>query len=224
MITTTRNGDAFVLQMTDGENRINPTFLSSFNAALDEVESAEGPVVTILTGEGKFFSNGLDLDWMSTAPEGGALEVVNDLQKLFIRLMTLSVPLVAAINGHAFAGGGLIALSCDIRVMREDRGFFCLPESDIYIPFSQGMSDMTIAKLSPSTARDVMLSGRRYSAQEALAAGIVDAVIPESEVVAKSIELAQPFAGKSRDTVRTIKQRMYPQALESLAERIDLGL
>jgi enoyl-CoA hydratase/carnithine racemase len=63
MIETSRNDDVFVLRMVADENRFNPTMLQAFRDALDEVEAEDG-TAAVLTGEGKFFSNGLDLDWM----------------------------------------------------------------------------------------------------------------------------------------------------------------
>lgn len=223
MIDVTRDEDVFVLRMTAGENRFNPTMLEAFDRALTEVEDHEGPAAVVLTGEGKFFSNGLDLEWMAAhVEEGGPALVANGLQALYRRLVTFPTATVAAMNGHAFAGGGMLALACDQRVMRTDRGFFCLPEVDINIPFTDGMSKLVQAKLTPSAAYEAMLTGRRFSAEEAHAAGFVDAAVAEAEVVPAAIARAQALAGKSRSTVETIKQRMYPDVAEALAETVGL--
>ncbi|MEI6447320.1 MAG: enoyl-CoA hydratase/isomerase family protein [Actinomycetes bacterium] len=221
MIETTRNDDVFVLRMVAEENRFNPTMLAAFTEALDQVEASDGPAAVVLTGEGKFFSNGLDLDWMmANAGEGGPSLVVNGLQALYSRLLTFPTPTIAAVNGHAFAGGGMLALACDQRVMRDDRGFFCLPEVDINIPFTKGMSLLVQARLTPSVARDVMMTGRRYTAEESLAAGIVDATASEDQVVSQAIERAQALAGKDRGTLGTIKRTMFAEVTEALAEQV----
>jgi enoyl-CoA hydratase/carnithine racemase len=207
--------------MVADENRFNPTMLQAFRDALDEVEAEEG-AAAVLTGEGKFFSNGLDLEWMmENADKGGPSEVVNGLQQLYLRLLTFPTTIVAAVNGHAFAGGAMLALACDQRVMREDRGFFCLPEVDINIPFSNGMAAMVQAKLDPRTAHEAMLTGRRFGAAEALDAGIVDATAPEADVLDAAIERAAALAGKNRDTVSKIKQTMYAGAAEALGEQLE---
>ena len=224
MIETTRTDDVFTLKMIDNENRVNPTFLEAFKAALDEVEAADGPVTAVITGEGKFFSNGLDLEWMGSAPDGGALEVVNGLQELYARLIAFPRPVVAAVNGHAFAGGAMLALACDAVVMREDRGFFCLPEVDINIPFTKGMAALVQCKLVPSVARDAMLSGRRYTGPEAVAAGIADAAVAEDQVVPAAIELARPFAGKTPSVVGAIKKTMFATAIAGLEEIVEGGI
>ncbi|MCU0314923.1 MAG: enoyl-CoA hydratase/isomerase family protein [Solirubrobacteraceae bacterium] len=199
MIEITRTGDVHVLTMAAGENRFNPAMLDAIDGALDEVERSEGPAAVVLTGQGKFFSNGLDLEWMmANVEQDGPARVANGLQAIYRRLVTFPVATVAAVNGHAFAGGAMLALACDQRVMRTDRGYFCLPEVDINIPFTIGMS-----KLIP---------------EEALAAGIVDAAVPEEQVLAVATERAQAQAGKLRATVATIKQRMYGEVADALAE------
>lgn len=219
MIEVTRTDDVFVLCMDAGENRFNPDMLDAFDRALGEVEASEGPAAVVLTGTGKFFSNGLDLEWMmANVEQGGPALVANGLQALYLRLLTFPVATVAAVNGHAFAGGGMLALACDQRVMRTDRGFFCLPEVDINIPFTPGMAKLVQAKLTPAAAYEAMLTGRRFSAEEALAAGFVDAAVPEEQVVPVAVERAQSLAGKERTTVATIKQRMFGDVASALAE------
>ena len=223
MIEVTRNEDVFVLTMVAEENRFNPTMLDAFDTALSEVEASEGPAAVVLTGQDKFFSNGLDLDWMmANAEQGGPARVANGLQALYKRLITFPVATVAAVNGHAFAGGGMLALACDQIVMRTDRGFFCLPEVDINIPFTNGMAQLVQAKLTASAAYEVMLTGRRFSAEEALAAGFINEAVPDEQVLAAAIARAQALSSKDRNTVATIKQRMYPGVIESLGEEVSL--
>ena len=217
----TREADVFVLKMTAEENRFNPEMLSAFDSALSEVEAADG-TAAVITGEGKFFSNGLDLEWMGANPERIG-EVVNGLQSLYGRLLAFPATLVAAINGHAFAGGGMLALACDQRVMREDRGFFCLPEVDINIPFSAGMSALVQSKLTPQIAHEVMLTGRRYGGADAVRVGIVDLCVAEDSVLPEAVGAAEALSKKSRDTVAAIKRTMYSDALELLSEQVDLS-
>jgi enoyl-CoA hydratase/carnithine racemase len=221
VIEMTREADVFVLKMTAEENRFNPEMLSAFDSALSEVEAADG-TAAVITGEGKFFSNGLDLEWMGANPERIG-EVVNGLQSLYGRLLAFPATLVAAINGHAFAGGGMLALACDQRVMREDRGFFCLPEVDINIPFSAGMSALVQSKLTPQIAHEVMLTGRRYGGADAARVGIVDLCVAEDSVLPEAVGAAEALSKKSRDTVATIKRTMYSDALELLSEQVDLS-
>ena len=221
MIEVTRTDDVFILTMVAEENRFNPTMLDAFDQALTQVEESEGPAAVVLTGQGKFFCNGLDLDWMmANAEQGGPSLVANGLQKLYSRLVTFPAATVAAVNGHAFAGGGMLALACDQRVMRNDRGYFCLPEVDINIPFTKGMARLVQAKLSPAAAYEAMLTGRRFGADDAVAGGIADIAVPEDQVLSVSVERAQALSGKTRDVVKAIKETMYSEVVEALAETV----
>ena len=211
-----RTDDVFVITMQREENRFNPDHLDELEEALSEVEAAEDRAAAVITGEGKFFSNGLDLDWMGSAPEGGAQENVERTQRLMARILTFPTGIVAAINGHCFAAGAMMALACDARMMRADRGFFCLPEVDIYMQFTPGMRSLITARLDARTAHESMLTGRRFGGEEAAQRGIVDAAVPEDEVLPAAIERAKLFAGKDPATVAGIKQGVYADVVEAL--------
>jgi enoyl-CoA hydratase/carnithine racemase len=141
---------------------------------------------------------------------------------LFARILAFPGPTVAALQGHVFAAGAMLALAHDWRVMRADRGFFCLPEVDITIPFTPGMDALIRSKLSPSTAIEAMTTGRRYGGIDALAAGLVDEAVAEADVVPRAVERVRGLAGKDSATLATIKQRMFADVLHALTEG-DLG-
>ncbi len=211
-------GEVSVLSLSAPEGRFNPTSLSAIAAVLDELEGSDAPGGLVITGEGKFFSNGLDLDWMGTAPPGGAAQVLNGLHALLARLLVFPTATVASINGHAFAAGAMLALACDARVMREDRGYFCVPEVDLGLPFTPGMTALLKARLSPATAHEAMVTGRRYGAPEALAAGIVEAAAPSELVLEAAVARAAALTGKPRATVAAIKRGLYADAVAALEE------
>jgi enoyl-CoA hydratase/carnithine racemase len=212
-----RDGDVFVLDIGDGENRFHPDWIGAFNAALDEVEAAGGPKSLVTSATGKFWSNGLDLDWVQAHPDEGAGYLAS-VHRLFGRVLSLGLPTVAAIQGHCFAAGAMISLAHDFRVMRADRGFWCLPEVDIGLPFSPGMSALVQARLSKRTAHEAMTTGRRYGGGDALAAGIVDATAAEGEVLSAATGIASPLAAKAGPALGAIKARMYEEALRVLEQ------
>jgi enoyl-CoA hydratase/carnithine racemase len=217
MPTLTRDDDVFVLDLGADENRFNPDWVGAVAAALDEVDAVEAPRALVVTATGKIWSNGLDLDWMGANPD--ALDpFLVQVHGLYARALGLGVPTVAAIQGHCFAAGAMLALALDTRVMRADRGFFCLPEADIRIPFTPGMNDLIQARLAPQAAHEAMVTGRRYGGADALAAGIVEAAVAEDEVVPTAIALARTQAPKDPGTLRTIKQRAYAATIASLRD------
>ena len=218
MPTLTRDADVFVLDLGDGENRFHPDWLAEAGAALDEVEQAT-PRALVTTATGKFYSNGLDLEWLGRHGDQ-LVGYVGEVQALLARMLEFPAPTVAAIQGHAFAAGAMLALAHDFRVMRADRGYFCLPEVDIDIPFTPGMSALIQGKLTPAAAVEAMTTGRRFGGADAAAAGLVDAAVAESEVLATAVARVRPLAGKNPKTLRAIKAGMFPGMLRALREPV----
>ena len=218
MIDLDKQGSVFVLRMRSGENRFNRAFLDAFHAALDEVEKSSGAAALVTVGEDKFYSNGLDLQWLSGDGAGQAGGFIQDFVRFFGRLMSFPMATVAAMNGHAFAGGGMLALAHDYRIMRADRGFFCLPEIDLKLPFAAGMTALIKSRLTPATFRDVILGGGRIGGAEAVQRGIVDEAVPADEVLPRAIARVEPLADKDRATMQALKRDMYAEALAVLAK------
>jgi Delta3-Delta2-enoyl-CoA isomerase len=202
-----------VLRMSSGENRFNWSFLDALMAALDEVERAPEPSALVTVGEGKFYSNGLDLEWMRGPGRAQAEACIDRVHELLARMLTFPTITVAALNGHAFAAGAMLALAHDFRVMRNDRGYFCLPEVDIRIPFTLPMSALIQARLSKATAHEAMTTGRRYAAEQALTANIVHQTAAEADVLAAAVALAKTYAGKHGATLAAIKKTAYREVL-----------
>ncbi len=218
MIELKRDGDVFVLRMDYDENRFRPDKIDAWNAALDEVEKAGKPSALVTTGTGKFYSNGLDLDWMlgeATPAEREAY--IPGVLGVMARVLTLPCISICAMNGHAFGAGAQLALAHDYRVMRSDRGYFCMPEIDMGSPLHPGMTAIIQARLPHQTAHQVITEGRRYGAVEAQTAKIVDHIAELAEVVPKALELAAGLADKAHPIMRKLKSDMYPRALEALA-------
>lgn len=216
MVTLNREGPVFIITMDDGENRMNRTWLEAMNRALDEVEQAPDPIALVTTGVDRFFSNGLDLDWIVA---GGVdmLDFVATVERLFARIIAAPYITVAACNGHTFAAGAMLALCHDFRVMRSDRGFFCLPEVDIKIPFTPGMNSLIMSRMTATAAHEVMVTGNRFGGDEAARLHIVHHAVPADAVVPRAVEIAAAQAGKDRTTLGAIKQRMYGETIELLS-------
>ena len=137
-ITLDHHDQIAVLNLGDDENRFSPEFLDQFDAHLDGAVR-DGLQGLVTTATGKFYSNGLDLDWL--AAHGDQTQwYVGRVQALLARVLTLPIPTAAALNGHSFGAAAMLAMAHDFRVMRTDRGYFCFPEVDIRIPFTPGMA------------------------------------------------------------------------------------
>lgn len=116
----------------------------------------------VTTGTGKFFSNGLDLDHLGAHPDD-LVPYLARVHALFARLLAMPCATVAACNGHTFAAGAMLALCHDHRIMRSDRGYWCLPEVDLGMPFTPDMNALIPARLPALTAHEAMVAAAERS-------------------------------------------------------------
>lgn len=200
-----------VVTWDDGENRYTPDALAEWHALLDEIEGHDGPLALVVTGTGKFFSNGLDLEGITARPESAA-DTVASVHRLLGRMLVLDCYTVAALNGHCFAGGAMLSTTFDARVMRTDRGYWCLPEVDLGLPFTEEMFAVLHAALPDAALRAAGITGARYDAAGALELGIVEHVAPEDEVLSTAMALAAPMVTKNREVIGTHKRQLFGDA------------
>ncbi|MEU1548070.1 enoyl-CoA hydratase-related protein [Nocardia sp. NPDC005745] len=203
-----------VLDLGGDENRFSPDFLDRVGAHLDTAV-ADGAQGLVTTASGKFYSNGLDLDWLGAHAER-AEWYVEQVQALLARVLTLPMPTAAALPGHAFGAGAMLAIAHDYRVMRADRGYFCFPEVDIHIRFTPGMAALIQAKLTPKSAVAAMTTGRRFGGIDAAALDIVDVTAAETAVTDTAVALLAPLGAKDPGTLAAIKNTMYATAVAAL--------
>ncbi|AOW93854.1 enoyl-CoA hydratase [Rhodococcus sp. WMMA185] len=213
--TLTYRDKIAVLDLGDDENRFSPEWLDTVNGLLDDVQE-QGSQALVTTSTGKFYSNGLDLEWLMANGERTDW-YVGRVHALFSRILTFPLPTVAAIGGHAFGAGAMFGIAHDYRVMRSDRGFYCFPEVDIHIPFTPGMAALIQSKLNPQTAVKAMTTGHRFGGTEAHTGGLVDATAPEGAVLDSAIDLVAPIGQKDPGTLGAIKSTMYASAVAALA-------
>ena len=215
MIDLDRNGDVWVLRMRAGENRFSLDMLERLSSALDEVAAADGPRALVTTGDGKFYSNGLDLDWLTSAPDR-ATEYLTAVYRLLGRILGFPALTVAAVNGHAFGAGALVATAHDVAVMRDDRGYWCMPEADLGLPLSQQFLSVLTAKLPARAVQQAVMTGRRFGGPEAAAAGIVHESAAADQVLPAAIAIAAGLAAKDRRTVAEHKRLLYGDVIAGL--------
>ena len=204
MITLEKKNHVYLLKMNAGENRWNTSFVREFSEALDEVELDDGPgaLVTSSTDE-KFFSNGLDLDWVKNpekCPQSGDREVFSEeFMYLMGRMITLPVPTICAINGHAFGAGFMLSLSHDVRVMREDRGFICANEIQLGMKIPRPELALFRHKIPANSFFETVQLSKRWTGPDALNAGIVQAVGSIDELQEMALRKAEELAPLAAD-------------------------
>jgi Delta3-Delta2-enoyl-CoA isomerase len=202
------------------DNRLTPTFIATFLLALDIIENRLAKGVIVSTSSiMKFYSNGLDYENAVQDPTFFR----NTLYPLWRRLLTYSMPTIALINGHAFAGGLMTAMMHDYRIMNPHKGFVCLNELDFGAPLRPPMASIFRVKLpAMSTFRHMVLESRRYPALEALKEGIVDGVGGPEETLAFIDEMKLIEKAQSQSYGR-IKEELYREVVEDLDESPDVA-
>jgi len=206
-----KEGAIYILSLTNGAkaNTFTEDVIFEYISILDELEATPGNAALLITSpDPKFWSNGINLEWLVTKPGNYFLQFATMLDKLYLRFALLNMPTVGCLTGHTYAAAALLAATLDFRLMRADRGFFCYPEIDINIPFSPIMQQ--ILKLLPDqqALTELVLTGRRVGGEEALKMKIVSAIYPEDTLFPKALELAQFLSLKDRKTYTKIKRGM----------------
>lgn len=180
------------------ENRFNPRLTRDLSDALSLVENGVHPKALVITGKGKFFSNGLDIDWM-TKYVSETPKMIEDVWGVLARILVLDCRTVAAINGHAFGAGLFLALACDFRIMRTERGFVNFPEVNLGMKLAKGFAELAKAKCSKKTLREGVLTAKRYTSGEAVTAGLIDIECP---------------LDKLEETARSVASAGFPESLK----------
>ena len=210
-----------VLSMNNKENRMNLDYASAMIQALDEILEDKGVFsVVICSSDEKNWSQGIDLQWLMERKAADDLNAIRSflyrMNDLFKKLLLYPMPVIAAINGHAFGNGALLSCTCDFRFMRSDKGFFCFPEVDVSIPFLPGMIAFARKAIPEYKYQEMVYSGRRFTAPELEEHHVIrKACRDQDELMKESMDLARTFE-KKRGIFGELKKRMYKSVIQAL--------
>ena len=221
LIELAYQGTVAVLTMNTEENRQNPEFLTVFNKQLDIIEANEKIKAVVLTSSSdKSWSLGIDLIWMSQPTNTAEIiaDFMTEITSLIKRIVTFPMPIIAALNGHTYGNGAVLACACDFRFMKSDKGYFCFPEVDVLVPFFPSMLPV-IGKAMPQTLFNrLAMSGQRVNAQVLLENNVVEDIFSNAEELqAGVLEFAQQF-NKNRWIYGQNKTQMNKQVLLTMQE------
>ncbi|KAK6185321.1 hypothetical protein SNE40_007581 [Patella caerulea] len=216
----TFEGSLGVVNLGEGEKRFSHDFMQTFHSVLDQVESNKSCKALVTTAEGKFYSNGLDVDYIDKQTTGEAkLEYLKHVRNLLQRILTFPMPTIASINGHAFAAGGFLAMSHDFRLMTNGRGWISWNEIFIQRRFTSFLLELMRNKLTAGQARNqALIFGKRFTAAEAKDCGIVDAIAEPANVLSESMQFINSIVAKTnydRNFMKVMKSDVYSQVLHA---------
>ncbi len=212
-----------IVEMCNGPNRMNQTFAESMNTCLDEVlADPEVQGVVLTSTDEKNFSQGIDVEWiggkLQSSENDAVISFMYGMNNVFKRLLLFPVPVVAAINGHAFGNGAILSCACDFRFMRKDKGFFCFPEVDVSIPFLPGMIGFVRKAIPEYKFNQLLLSGQRATAPELEESNvIIKACDDQDALMAEAVAYAASF-GKKRGIFQELKKRKYKELVRIIDE------
>lgn len=189
-------------------NAFDTAQLERLLAALGELRRAGAVRCLVLTGAGdKAFAAGADIKQMADLSPAAGLAFGRLGQAVTAAVEGLPQPTIAAVNGYAFGGGCELALACDIRLASE-RALFAQPEVSLGIPPGWGGSQRLPRLVGPGLAAELIFTGRRVGADEALRIGLVNAVYPPDQLLPEARKLAAAIAANSPTAVRAAKAAM----------------
>ena len=211
------------LNRPDARNAMTAEMGRRVDAAVDALNARDDVRVVIVTGAGRAFSSGGDLD--SLAREAGLSESGEGLDggasfyRLFLSVGRLAVPSIAAINGHAIGAGLCFALACDLRVMHAQAK---VGMTFVKIGIHPGMAaTWNLPRLvGPAKAADLLYTGRLVDAHEALAMGLVSRVAGDAEFASTVDELARSIAANGPVAIRALKETLRGTATRTIEEAV----
>ena len=184
---------------------------------------ATDPVpAVVLTGTGRSFSAGVDLRRIVEGGEGYVREFLPALSGMFAAAFDLGVPLVAAVNGHAIAGGCVLAAAADVVLMADGKAGIGLPELKVGVPFPRIALEIMRDRLGPVAARRLVTRAQTLTAAQAAEIGLVDEVVPGDELDARALAAADELRTLTpADTFAATKAALRRDARERVAHGAD---
>jgi len=224
LIDYTIDDSVAILSMNSGENRFNFPFFKAFLEALDKVEhSTDASVLVVKSSHEKIWSNGIDLDWLLPAvqkegPELGKQFHV-EMYSFIKRVLTYPMLTIAAITGHAFAGGAFLAFAHDFRFMRSDRGWLCLPEVDIDMTLGPVFSAISRRAVPMYKFEEMQYTGKRLTAQECEEHHIIIKACHIDDLMNEVLAFAKAL-NKDRELIRKMKEETHKDIIAVIDETI----
>lgn len=209
-----KKGSVAIVSMCNGTNRQNPDFVADMNLCFDQILADKGTCAVVLTStDEKNFSQGIDTDWLGQKMKSQDFDSIKSflhgINGIFKRVLLMPLPVIAAINGHAFGNGAMLACACDFRFMKTDKGFFCFPEVDINIPFLPGMIGFVRKAMPEYKFNEMLLTGKRVGAQELADSHVIEKASRNlDELMTDALGFAAAFK-KGREIFGELKKRKH---------------
>lgn len=225
-IKSDRDGELLILTLARGKaNPLNAAMVEELITAFEAAADADVRGVVLASDRPRFFSSGFDVDEVFNYDHDRMKEFFSRFIDLYEGILRLPKPVVAAVSGHAFAGGAVLALACDARVMAEGGFGFALNEVNLGVVVPSGFVRMAVAAVGARNAREIILEGKTIPPARALEMGLADAVVVPEAVLQRAVARARELAAKPPIAFRAVKQLFLEASglTEASSDRLTLS-
>lgn len=206
-VTVDRDEELLIITLARGKaNPLNAAMVEELTEAMSMADAGDVRGVVLSSDRPKFFSSGFDVGEVFQYDRVRMTGFFSRFIDLYEGILLLPKPVVAAVSGHAFAGGAVLALACDARVMAEGEFGFALNEVNLGVVVPPGFVRMAIAAVGVTNAREVILEGKTLSPERALEMGLADAVVKPEAVLERAVARARELAAKPPLAFGAVKQ------------------
>ncbi len=222
MIERSNSGPTAILTMNRPPvNAMNIEFLKALTIEIDAAAQNTNISAIVLTGSGNSFSAGVDLKLAARFTKEDQNKMLMALNLAFTTVYACPLPIVAAINGHAIAGGLVLALACDYRIAASHDFEMSLAEVHVGVPYPIAAIEIVKSELSAPVARRLVLLGQELNSKGCESSGVVDELSPGPKLLARATDLARSFASHPKTSYGTIKHQFRKKSLHLIGEALD---
>jgi enoyl-CoA hydratase len=218
VLSSKEKGIATVTLQRGKVNALNEPMVEEIADSFGNLETDTEVKSIIFTGSGKFFSFGFDVPEFLTYSKSDFISYLGKFTDLYTYMFQFPKPIVAALNGHAIAGGCMLATACDFRLMASGKGKISLNEITFGAPVFCGSTEMLRYCVGSRNAQSILYSGAMYSAEEAFQLGLVDQVSSEDGLADDARKVAQELGEKDSSAFRSIKKLLRKPVAEEIVK------
>jgi Delta3-Delta2-enoyl-CoA isomerase len=216
---TTNEGIARVALNRGRVNAINEKVVDELTDCFRALSYDPGVSAVILTGEGKFFTFGFDIPEFLSYTKEAFVRYLTKFTGLYTDIFLCPKPVVAALNGHTIAGGCMLAIACDYRIMVPGNAKISLNEINFSSSVFAGSVELMKLWLGQKQAEAALLSGAMYSAEEALQLGLIDQITTKDDLDGEALKKAREYASQDGAAFRSIKKLLRQSTAEEMTKR-----
>ncbi len=222
MIESTQRDDGVaVVTLAYGKANVMDTEFCTALAEGFEAYAAKPPSALVVTGQGRIFSAGVDLNRLLDGGADYARTFLPSLDRMLLALLGVPCPVVAAINGHAIAGGCLLAAAADRRLMARGSGRIGMPELRVGVPFPPVALELARSVLRPDALQRALAGGETFDVDTAQAVGLVDDLVDAEQLLEHATALAADLAGISAPTYALTKAMLQQPMRARIADQAE---